>query len=100
VDEKSQAVDTLEVYVNEIERQLDKRVKIVRSDRGGEYYEKYNKNGQCPGPLAKFLEKRGICAQYTMPGTPHQNGVAERHNRTLMDMVRSMIINSSLPISL
>ena len=32
-----------------------------------------------------------------MPGTPQQNGVAERRNRTLMDMVRSMIANSSLP---
>ena len=35
-----------------------------------------------------------------MPGEPQQNGVAERHNRTLMDMVRSMISYSSLPISL
>ncbi|TYK14839.1 reverse transcriptase [Cucumis melo var. makuwa] len=36
------------------------------------------KNGQCPGPFAKFLESHDICAQYTMPGTPQQNGVAER----------------------
>ncbi|KAJ9561618.1 hypothetical protein OSB04_006778 [Centaurea solstitialis] len=35
--------------------------------------------------------------QFTMPRTPQQNGVAERRNRTLMDMVRSMIANSSLP---
>ncbi|RVW77645.1 Retrovirus-related Pol polyprotein from transposon TNT 1-94 [Vitis vinifera] len=35
-----------------------------------------------------------------MPGTPQQNGVAERRNRTLMDMVRNMLSNSSLPISL
>ncbi|GKB58732.1 retrovirus-related pol polyprotein from transposon TNT 1-94 [Tanacetum coccineum] len=35
--------------------------------------------------------------QYTMPGTPQQNGVAERRNRTLMDMVRSMLANSKLP---
>ena len=32
-----------------------------------------------------------------MPGTPQQNGVAERQNRTLMDMVRSMMSNFSLP---
>jgi len=32
-----------------------------------------------------------------MPGTPEQNGVAERHNRTLKDMVRSMMSNSNLP---
>ena len=35
-----------------------------------------------------------------MPGTPQQNGVAERRNRTLMDMVRSMMNNSYVPVSL
>jgi transposase InsO family protein len=35
-----------------------------------------------------------------MPGNPQQNGVAERRNRTLMDMVRSMLSYSTLPISL
>ncbi|KAH7569306.1 hypothetical protein JRO89_XS06G0141400 [Xanthoceras sorbifolium] len=35
-------------------------------------------------------------AQYTMPGTPEQNGVAERRNRTLLDMVRYMLCNSTL----
>lgn len=100
LNEKSQAVKALEVYVNEVERQLDRKVKIIRSDRGGEYYGKHNESGQCPGPFAKFLEARGICAQYTMPGTPQQNGVAERRNRTLIDMVRSMMSNSSLPMSL
>ena len=52
------------------------------------------------GPFAKFLENEGIIAQYTMPGTPQQNSMAERRNRTLLDMVRSMISNSNLPISL
>ena len=35
-----------------------------------------------------------------MPSTPQQNGVSERRNKTLMDMVRSMLINSTLPVSL
>ena len=35
-----------------------------------------------------------------MPGDPQQNGVAERRNRTLMDMVRSMMSYSTLPLSL
>ena len=35
-----------------------------------------------------------------MLGTPQQNGVAERRNRTLMEMVRSMMSYSSVPISL
>jgi len=87
--EKSQAVNALEIYINKVERQLDRKVKVVRSDRGGKYYERYDKSGQHLGPFVKFLEKRGICAQYTMLGTPQQNGVSERRNRTLMDMVRS-----------
>ena len=35
-----------------------------------------------------------------MPGTPQQNDVSERRNKTLMDLVMSMLINSTLPISL
>ena len=75
-------------------------MKIVRSGRGGEYYGSYDGKGQHHGPFVRFLEKRGICAQYTMPGTPQQNGVSARRNRTLLDMVRSMLSNESLPISL
>ena len=98
--EKSQAIDIFEMLITEVERQLDKKIKIVRSDRGSEYYGRYDESGQNPGPFAKFLEKHGIRAQYTMSGTPQQNGVAERRNRTLMEMVRSMMSYSSIPISL
>ena len=69
----------------------------MRSDRGGEYYGRYTEDGQAPGPFAKFLQEHGIVAQYTMPGSPDQNGVAERRNRTLLDMVRSMLSSSNLP---
>ena len=41
--EKSESVDALEVYINEVERQLDKKVKNVRSDKGCEYYGRYDK---------------------------------------------------------
>src|SRR5262249_51050714 len=98
--EKSQAVNALEIFIKEVERQLDRKVKIVRSDKSGEFYGRYTETGQCPGPFAKFLENYGISAQYTMPGTLEQNGVAERRNRTLMEMVRSMLSHSSLPIML
>jgi len=93
-------VDALEIYLNEVERQLDRKVKFIRSNRGGEYYGRYDETGQHPGSFAKLLQKCGICAQYTMPGTPQQNNVSERCNRTLMDMVRSMLINSTLLVSL
>ena len=63
------------------------------------YYGKFNKSEQCKSPFAKLLESRGIYAQYIMPGTPQQNGVAERRNRTLMEMVRSMINYNNVPLS-
>ena len=36
-------------------------------------------------------------AQYIIPYNPQQNGVSEKRNRTLMNMVRSMIVRSELP---
>ena len=94
---KNEALDAFKVFKAEVEKQCGKQIKIVRSDRGGEYYGRYTENGQAPGPFAKFLQENGIVAQYTMPGSPDQNGVAERRNLTLMDMVRSMRSNSKLP---
>ena len=60
--EKSQAIDIFEMFITEVERQLDKKIKIVISDRGGEYYGRYDESGQNPSPFAKFLEKHGIRA--------------------------------------
>ena len=69
----------------------------MRSDRGGEYYGKHTENGQAPSAFVKFLQESGIVAQYTMSSSPDQNGVAERRNRTLMDMVRTMRSSTKLP---
>jgi transposase InsO family protein len=101
ISEKSQSLDVFRSYKAEVENQLSKKIKSVRSDRGGEYYGRYDGSGeQRPGPFAKFLDECGIVPQYTMPGSPTMNGVAERRNRTLKDMVRSMISHSTLPESL
>ena len=101
IHEKSQSLEVFKSFKVEVENQLNKRIKNVRSDRGGEYYGKYDGSGeQRPGPFAKFLEECGIIPQYTMPGSPSMNGVAERRNRKLKDMVRSMISHSNLPKSL
>jgi hypothetical protein len=54
---KSQAINAFEVYITEVERQLERKVKIIRLDRGGEYYEKYGKSRQCLGPFAKLSLK-------------------------------------------
>ena len=92
-----EALDAFKIFKAEVENQCGKQIHIVRSDRGGEYYGRYTENGQAPGPFTKFLQEHGIVAQHTMPGSRDQNGVAERRNRTLVDMVRSMLSNSNLP---
>ncbi len=45
------------------------------------------------------LKASGIVSQLTPPGTPQRNGVSERRNRTLLDMVRSMMSLTDLPLS-
>ena len=87
---KDEALETFKVFKAEVEKQCEKQIKVVRLNRGGEYNGRYIENGQAPGPFARFLQEHGIVAQYTMPGSPKQNGVEERRNRTLMHMVRSM----------
>ena len=49
--------------------------------------------------FVSFLNEHGILSQFSALGTPQQNGVAERRNRTLLDMVRSMMSLSTLPLS-
>ena len=45
------------------------------------------------------LKQCGIVSQLTPPGTPQLNGVSEHCNRTLLDMVRSMMSLTDLPLS-
>ena len=49
--------------------------------------------------FSTHLRSCGIVTQLTPPGTPQRNGVSERRNRTLLDMVRSMMSQSDLPLS-
>ena len=97
IKEKAESLDKFKIFRTELEKQLGKVIKVVRSDRDGEYYGKHGDAGQLKGPFAKYLEDFGILAQFTMPGSLEQNGVAERRNRTLMEMVRRMISRTNLP---
>ena len=66
---------------------------------GVEYYGIYDENGKHPSPLTKFLKKHDICSIHNVWNTT-KNGIAERRNPTLMGIVRSMLSNSSIPLSL
>jgi transposase InsO family protein len=100
IKERSEALDKFKIFKTEVENQHNIKIKLVRSDRGGEYYGRHTSYGQVPRPFTRFLQKNGIVAQYSMSSDRQQNGVAERHNRTLIDMVRSMLSYYTLPINL
>ncbi|KAK1670359.1 hypothetical protein QYE76_058518, partial [Lolium multiflorum] len=87
---KSETFQKFKEFQSEVENQRNKKIKFLRSDRGGEYlsYE-----------FGMHLKKCGILSQLTPPGTPQRNGVSERRNRTLLDMVRSMMSLTDLPLS-
>ncbi|GKA57611.1 retrotransposon protein, putative, ty1-copia subclass [Tanacetum coccineum] len=87
---KHEVFETFKVFKNEVENQLGKTIKAIRSDRGGEYIIQEFK---------AYIKANGIVQQLTPPYTPQHNGVSERRNRTLLDMVRSMMNLTTLPLS-
>ncbi|KAJ9551062.1 hypothetical protein OSB04_015107 [Centaurea solstitialis] len=87
----NQAFEAFKIYKAEVENQKEKRIKILRSDRGGEYFNH---------EFDTFCEENGIKHERTSPFTPQQNGLAERKNRTLVEMVNCMLNQSGLPTNL
>ena len=87
---KSKALYKFKEFKAELEKQLGRHIKSLCSDRGGEYMSI---------EFVSSLKDHRILSHFSDLGTPQQNGVAERRNRTLLDMVRSMISLSTLPLS-
>nr|GEX44143.1 hypothetical protein [Tanacetum cinerariifolium] len=75
---KHEVFETFKVFKNEVENQLGMTIKVLQSDRGGEYISQ---------EFIERLKAYGIIQQLTPPYTPEHNGVSERRNRTLLDMV-------------
>jgi transposase InsO family protein len=71
----------------EVETQLEKKIKQLRSDRGGEYFS---------NNFDLFCAEHGIIHERTPPYSPQSNGVAERKNRTLSDLVNAMLDTAGL----
>ena len=76
--QKSETFAKFKEFESEVENHRHKKIKFLRYDRGGEYlsYES-----------GLHLKQCGIVSQLIPPGTPQCNGVSERRNRTLLDMV-------------
>ena len=84
---KNEALQYFKVYKAEVENQLEKEIKRIRSDRGGEYFS---------NEFDSFCAEHDIIHERTPPYSPQSNGVAERKNRTLTDLVNTMLDTSGL----
>jgi hypothetical protein len=84
---KDEALHFFKIYKAEAENQLDRKIKRLRSDRGGEYFS---------NEFDSFCAEHGIIHERTLPYSPQSNGVAERKNRTLTDLVNAMLDTSGL----
>ncbi|GJV31850.1 retrotransposon protein, putative, ty1-copia subclass [Tanacetum coccineum] len=87
---KDEVFNTFKVFQNEVKNQLGKKIKAIQSDRGGEYLRH---------KFVNHTKSCGIVSQLTLPYAPQHNGVSERMNQTLLDMIRSIMNLTTLPKS-
>nr|GFB30588.1 retrotransposon protein, putative, Ty1-copia subclass [Tanacetum cinerariifolium] len=87
---KRELFETFKVFQKEVENQLENTIKLLRSDCGGEYISQ---------EFFNHLREHGIISHRAPPYTPQHNGVSERRNGTLLDMVHSMMSQTTLPNS-
>ncbi|UYV73309.1 hypothetical protein LAZ67_10002666 [Cordylochernes scorpioides] len=86
---KDEAYEKIKDYVISAHTEFGKNIQTIRTDNGSEYVNRQ----------VDFLNQSGIKHQLTVPYSPAQNGVAERKNRSLMEMTRCMLFDSGLPQS-
>ncbi|GBP52246.1 Retrovirus-related Pol polyprotein from transposon TNT 1-94 [Eumeta japonica] len=85
--QKSGALEAFKMYQTQAERVTGKKIKYLQSDNGKEY---------CNAEMDNFLRNQGIQRRLSVVRTPQQNGVAERFNRTIVEMARCLLLQSSL----
>ncbi|KAH9735937.1 hypothetical protein KPL71_017913 [Citrus sinensis] len=86
--QKSEVFEAFKKFKAAVEKESGYQIKAMRSDRGEEFTSK---------EFLEFCEANGIRRPLTVPRSPQQNGVAERKNRTILDMARSMLKSKRLP---
>ena len=87
---KSETFEKFKEFQSEVENHCNRKIKFLQSDRGGEYLSYV---------FGLHLKQCGIVSQLTPPRTPQPNGMSECRNRTLLDMVRSMMSLTNLRLS-
>ena len=84
---KDGAIENFVLYKNKVENQLNKKIKVLRSDRGGKYESLF----------VDVYAQHGIIHETITPYSPQSNGVVERKNHILKKVMNAMLISSRLP---
>nr|GEX41475.1 hypothetical protein [Tanacetum cinerariifolium] len=87
---KDETSGILKKFITEIENLKDLKVKSIRCDNGGEFRNK---------EMNYFCLQKGIKREFSNARTPHQNGIIERRNRTLIEAARIMLADAKLPVT-
>ncbi|CAI5504379.1 unnamed protein product [Closterium sp. Naga37s-1] len=88
MSKKSDVAETVKTdWLPMVERQQDRLVKAIRTNRGGEFVSK---------EFSLWLKKNGIRHSLTMQYSPAMNGIAERANRTITETARGLLIEARL----
>lgn len=85
--QKSEVLSYFIEFRSMVEKQTGKKLKILRTDNGGEYVNSSMKNE---------MKKHGIQHQKSVVYSPQQNGVAERANRKLVEKAKCMLFDANL----
>jgi hypothetical protein len=86
--EKLEAFVSFKNFKSLVEKATGSNIIGLRTHRGGEF---------TSNEFTNFCHENGIRRQLIAAYTPQQNGVAERKNRTIMNMVRSMLSEKKMP---
>jgi hypothetical protein len=88
---KSEVFNKLKEFKVLVENLFEKKIKILRSDNGGEF---------TSDEFKAFCKEVGIKREVSTLYNPQQNGVVERKNQTIMEALKAMIHDQDLPMHL
>ncbi|XP_040963391.1 uncharacterized protein [Gossypium hirsutum] len=86
--DKSETASVFVQFYNMVLTQFGSKIQLFKSDNGSEFFAR---------SLGDFFKEKGIVQISSCVGTPQQNGVAERKNRHLLEVTRSLLFTTNVP---
>ena len=90
ISKKSQVKHLFQSFHKIVQTQFERNIKTFQCDNGTEYVN---------GNLKNFFENQGMLFRLSCPHTSPQNGKAERHIKSINNIIRTLLAHASLPLS-